>query len=193
MAALEPALQQRLAELEEARRQLCAEAERQEKEWGAALAQLEADVKRFAAEVEALQQQIDQQSGDHTAQLRELEDAITHAESAIPENHRDHYRRIVARYGADALAAYVNSLQKVSRSPFRNADGSLTASGKAFQAEINRVKGRGGVVEVGASGDVTLDGSRWAAQGGFRRDVADHQAAGRPAEAAVREQGDRIT
>jgi len=30
----------------------------------------------------------------------------------------------------DAMAAYVNSLQKVSRSPFRNADGSLTASGK---------------------------------------------------------------
>ena len=31
----------------------------------------------------------------------------------------------------DALAAYVNSLTKVSRSPFRNADGSLTASGAA--------------------------------------------------------------
>lgn len=31
----------------------------------------------------------------------------------------------------DALALYVNSLTKVSRSPFRNADGTLTASGEA--------------------------------------------------------------
>jgi len=71
----------------------------------AEVARLEADVKRYAAEVAALQQQIDQQSAEHKAQLRELETAITQAEAAIPENHRDHYRRIVARYGADALAA----------------------------------------------------------------------------------------
>ncbi len=71
----------------------------------AGLAQIEADVKRFADEVAALQQQIDQQSGEHKAQLREIETAITQAEAAIPENHRDHYRRIVARYGADAMAA----------------------------------------------------------------------------------------
>jgi uncharacterized protein len=71
----------------------------------AEVARLEADVKRFAAEVAALQQQIEQQAGDHKGQLRELEAAITQAESAIPEVHRDHYRRIVARYGADALAA----------------------------------------------------------------------------------------
>ncbi len=70
----------------------------------AALAQLEADVKRFAAEVEALQKQIDQQTGEHKGQLRELETAITQAEEIIPEEHRDRYRRIVARYGADALA-----------------------------------------------------------------------------------------
>ena len=69
------------------------------------MAQLEADVKRFAAEVAALQQQIDEQSVDHKAQLRELETAITEAETAIPEDFRDRYRRIVARYGADALAA----------------------------------------------------------------------------------------
>ncbi len=61
--------------------------------------------KRFAAEVAALQQQIDEQSGDQKAQLRELEAAIIQAEGAIPAEHRDHYRRIVARYGADALAA----------------------------------------------------------------------------------------
>src|SRR5262249_44492675 len=71
----------------------------------AEVAQLEADVKRYAAEVAALQQQIEQQSAEHKAQLGELETAITRAEAAIPENHRDHYRRIVARYGADALAA----------------------------------------------------------------------------------------
>jgi uncharacterized protein len=71
----------------------------------AEVARLDADVKKFAAEVAALQQQIDQQAGDQKAQLRELETAITQAEAAIPLEHRDHYRRIVARYGADALAA----------------------------------------------------------------------------------------
>ena len=55
MAALEPALQQRLAELEEARRRLCAEAERQEKEWGTALAQLEADRRLLAEAWERLE------------------------------------------------------------------------------------------------------------------------------------------
>jgi predicted nucleic acid-binding Zn-ribbon protein len=71
----------------------------------AEMSQFEADVKRFGSEVAALQQQIEQQAGEHTAQLRELEAAITQAEAAIPEPHRDHYRRMVARYGADALAA----------------------------------------------------------------------------------------
>ncbi len=71
----------------------------------AEVARLEAEVKKTASEVAGLQQQIDQQAGDQKVQLRELEDAIVRAEAAIPENHRDHYRRIVARYGADALAA----------------------------------------------------------------------------------------
>jgi predicted nucleic acid-binding Zn-ribbon protein len=66
---------------------------------------LEADVKRVAGEIAALQQQIDEQTSAHTAQLQELETAIIEAETAIPEEHRDRYRRIVARYGADALAA----------------------------------------------------------------------------------------
>jgi uncharacterized protein len=69
------------------------------------VARLEADVKKYGSEVAALQQQIEQQAGDHKTQLGELEAAITQAETAIPDNHRDHYRRIVARYGADALAA----------------------------------------------------------------------------------------
>lgn len=71
----------------------------------ATMARLEAEVKTFTAEVAALQQQISQQAGNQKDQLRELETAILQAEVAIPENHRDHYRRIVARYGADALAA----------------------------------------------------------------------------------------
>ena len=65
---------------------------------------LEAEVKRFAAEVAALQQQIDERGVAHKTQLQELETAIIEAEIAIPEEYRDQYRRIVGRYGADALA-----------------------------------------------------------------------------------------
>jgi predicted nucleic acid-binding Zn-ribbon protein len=71
----------------------------------AQVAQLEADVKRVAAETTALKAQIEEQSAAHRSQLRELETAITAAETIIPENSRDQYRRIVGRYGADALAA----------------------------------------------------------------------------------------
>ena len=71
----------------------------------AAVAQLEADVKRVAAETAALKAQIEEQSAAHQSQLHELETAITAAETIIPENSRDRYRRIVGRYGADALAA----------------------------------------------------------------------------------------
>jgi uncharacterized protein len=70
-----------------------------------ALAKLEADLNRFAVEVAAFQQQINEQTAAHQTQLRELETAITKAETAIPEDFRDRYRRIVGRYGADALAA----------------------------------------------------------------------------------------
>jgi predicted nucleic acid-binding Zn-ribbon protein len=68
------------------------------------LAKLDADVKRFTAELAAFRQQVEEQSVAHKAQLRELESAITGAEIAIPEDFRDRYRRIVSRYGADALA-----------------------------------------------------------------------------------------
>jgi predicted nucleic acid-binding Zn-ribbon protein len=68
------------------------------------LAKLDADVKRFTAELAAFRQQVEEQSVAHKAQLRELETAITGAEIAIPEDFRDRYRRIVSRYGADALA-----------------------------------------------------------------------------------------
>jgi uncharacterized protein len=69
------------------------------------LGKLEAEVKRFSSEVAALQQEIDAQAAAHKTQLHELEAAIVAAETTIPEAHRDRYRRIVGRYGADALAA----------------------------------------------------------------------------------------
>lgn len=68
------------------------------------LAKLDADVKRFTAELAAFKQQVEEQNVAHKVQLRELETAITGAEIAIPEDFRDRYRRIVSRYGADALA-----------------------------------------------------------------------------------------
>ncbi len=66
-------------------------------------------MKRSAAEVAALQKQIDDQVVAHKAQLQELETAIVEAETLIPEEFREKYRRIVGRYGADALAACENA------------------------------------------------------------------------------------
>jgi uncharacterized protein len=70
---------------------------------------LEVDVKRYSDEVAAIRQQIEEQSASHQTQLRELETAIIEAESVILEAHRDQYRRLVGRYGADALAACEDS------------------------------------------------------------------------------------
>jgi predicted nucleic acid-binding Zn-ribbon protein len=67
-------------------------------------AKLEADVKRFTEELAAFRKQVEEQSVAHKSQLRELETAITGAEIAIPDDFREQYRRIVSRYGADALA-----------------------------------------------------------------------------------------
>jgi predicted nucleic acid-binding Zn-ribbon protein len=66
---------------------------------------MEVEVKRYGDEVATLAKQMDEQSAAHQAQLRELETAIIEAESVILEAHRDQYRRLVGRYGADALAA----------------------------------------------------------------------------------------
>jgi uncharacterized protein len=71
----------------------------------ATLAKLDAEVKRFNGELTALQQQIENETAGHKTQLAELETAIVQAEDVIPEEHRVMYRRIVGRYGADALAA----------------------------------------------------------------------------------------
>ena len=68
------------------------------------LATLDAEVTRSTAELLAYRKQIEEQSVAHKTQLQELEKAITGAEVAIPEDFRDRYRRIVSRYGANALA-----------------------------------------------------------------------------------------
>jgi uncharacterized protein len=75
----------------------------------AELKRLEDDAKRVSAEVAAIQQQLDEQVLAHKTQLQELETAIIDAESLIPEEYRERYRRIVGRYGADALAVCENA------------------------------------------------------------------------------------
>jgi uncharacterized protein len=75
----------------------------------AELKKLEDDAKRTNAEVTAIQQQLDEQVLAHKTQLQELETAIIEAETLIPEEYRERYRRIVGRYGADALAVCENA------------------------------------------------------------------------------------
>jgi predicted nucleic acid-binding Zn-ribbon protein len=66
---------------------------------------LEDEVKRFTAETTATKKQVEDQAAGQKQQLAEIEAAIIEAESLIPDDFRDRYRRIVGRYGADALAA----------------------------------------------------------------------------------------
>ncbi|MFO0952489.1 MAG: nucleic acid-binding protein [Isosphaeraceae bacterium] len=68
------------------------------------LAALEAELKTFSTEVESLKQLVDSQAAGQKAQLTELETAIIEAESIIPEDERDRYRRTVKQHGAEALA-----------------------------------------------------------------------------------------
>jgi len=71
----------------------------------AEVGKLEAEYKQFADEVAAFQAQVESQAGPQKAQLDELEKAITEAESIIPEEQRDRYRRTIKQHGADAMAA----------------------------------------------------------------------------------------
>jgi uncharacterized protein len=71
----------------------------------ATLAKLDDEAKRSAQEVASLERQIQEQAASHTTQLREIETTLAEAENTIPEESRDRYRRILSRYGADALAA----------------------------------------------------------------------------------------
>jgi len=74
----------------------------------AGLAKIEAEVKSFAQDVTSLQAEIESQASAHKAQLQELETAIVGAETSIPEDDRERYRRTVRQFGADALAACEN-------------------------------------------------------------------------------------
>jgi len=71
----------------------------------AALAKLEADVKSFAQEVSNLEAEIEAQVSSSKVQLEAVEQAIRQAETLIPGEERERYRRIVRQFGADALAA----------------------------------------------------------------------------------------
>jgi predicted nucleic acid-binding Zn-ribbon protein len=57
----------------------------------------------------AIQKQLDEEVIAHKAQLEELELGIVAAEALIPDEYREKYRRIVGRYGADALAVCENA------------------------------------------------------------------------------------
>jgi uncharacterized protein len=65
---------------------------------------LEAELKVFSAEVNALKLQIESQAEDQKAQLASLEAALLEAENVIPEEERERYKRTVKQKGADALA-----------------------------------------------------------------------------------------
>jgi len=71
----------------------------------AALAGVEKEAETFAGEVAKLETDLEAQAVGWRAQLAELEEGIKEAERAIPPGQREQYRRIVRRFGADALAA----------------------------------------------------------------------------------------
>ncbi|MBX6316533.1 MAG: nucleic acid-binding protein [Isosphaeraceae bacterium] len=66
---------------------------------------LEAEVKKLADEVAALEADLATRAENQRAQLHQLEAAIIEAEAIIPEDQRDQYRRILKQRGADAMAA----------------------------------------------------------------------------------------
>lgn len=71
----------------------------------AELTAAEAEVAKFADEVNALKKTLDDQAVSQKVQLEELEAAIVAAEEHIPADQREQYRRTVRQMGADALAA----------------------------------------------------------------------------------------
>ncbi len=71
----------------------------------AKLAAEEAELKKFAGEVAALKVQVDDAGRPASRQqLAELETAIVEAETIIPEDVRDRYRRTVKQHGSEAMA-----------------------------------------------------------------------------------------
>jgi len=71
----------------------------------ASLTALEKEVEGFAGEVAKLETDLEAQAVGWRGQLAELESGIVEAERAIPPAQREQYRRVVRRFGADALAA----------------------------------------------------------------------------------------
>lgn len=69
------------------------------------LAAVEKEAEAFAGEAEKLEADLEAQAVGWKTQLAELEAGIVEAERAIPPAQREQYRRIVRRFGADALAA----------------------------------------------------------------------------------------
>lgn len=70
---------------------------------------LETDAASVSAEVDKLRDEIDAKAEGYQSQLAELETGITEAESIIPSDQRDQYRRVVKQRAADAMAAVENS------------------------------------------------------------------------------------
>jgi predicted nucleic acid-binding Zn-ribbon protein len=77
-------------------------------EQSAALATEEQEVKNLATQVASFKQEIESQLSQQKTLLAELESSIVGAESIIPEDYRDQYRRIVKQHGADAMAFLEN-------------------------------------------------------------------------------------
>lgn len=71
----------------------------------AELAKLEADFKALEADVAKLRADLEAQKAPQETQLKELEAAIAAAETIIPPESRDQYRRVVKHRGPDAMAA----------------------------------------------------------------------------------------
>jgi predicted nucleic acid-binding Zn-ribbon protein len=68
------------------------------------LAKLEAEVKTVTTEAAALKAQIAAQAEEQKTQLAALEAALLEAETVIPDDYRERYRRTVKQKGAEALA-----------------------------------------------------------------------------------------
>ncbi|MHC5539243.1 zinc ribbon domain-containing protein [Singulisphaera rosea] len=75
----------------------------------AALANEEAEFKKFSEEVAAIKAQVESTAEAQKDQLEGLESAIIGAEEIIPEDLRERYRRTVKQHGADALAFIENN------------------------------------------------------------------------------------
>lgn len=71
----------------------------------AELATLEVETKKLADDVEALARELDAKRAEQQAQFEALNAAIVEAETIIPADQRERYRRNVKQRGADAMAA----------------------------------------------------------------------------------------